>query len=94
VSFIIRVLGASGTVADAELPTMGVNNCFVKDCDIEAFNGRGSLRWTQTRDNAKRFATLKDALTYYRQASLKKPLRDDGRPNRPLTAFTVAFEQL
>jgi hypothetical protein len=31
-------------------------------------------------------------LTLYRQPSTREPLRLDGRPNRPLTAFTVEFE--
>lgn len=48
------------------------------------------LETTADRRKAKVFPSIKEALEYWRQSS---GLREDGEPNRPLTAFTVTFEQ-
>jgi hypothetical protein len=37
------------------------------------------------------FAGVHEAMTYYRQRSTTHPERDDGLPNRPLTAYTIEF---
>lgn len=44
---------------------------------------------TPHRDQARVFETSLDALETWR---LQHGLRDDGEPNRPLTAFTVTIE--
>ena len=48
--------------------------------------------WTTHRPSARRFADLTEAMTLWKTASTVRPLRDDGLPNRPLTAFHVTFE--
>jgi hypothetical protein len=35
-----------------------------------------------------------DAVELWRQVSQREPLRADGRPNRPLTAFTVEIKNV
>jgi hypothetical protein len=35
-----------------------------------------------------------DAYRLWRMQSVTRPLRDDGRPNRPLTALTVLIDQV
>lgn len=49
-----------------------------------------------TADPAKamRFETAIDAGECWRQQSTTRPLRPDGKPNRPLTAFTVEIKPL
>lgn len=43
---------------------------------------------------ALRFASIQDAIGYSRQVSTAMPVRPDGEPNRPLTAFTILIERL
>ena len=43
---------------------------------------------------ALRFDSAADALAFAQTQSTRTPLRPDGQPNRPLTAFTVAIERL
>lgn len=50
------------------------------------------LTATIDRSKARRFKSLGELHETWRQASKKWPLRPDGRPNRPLTAFTITPE--
>jgi hypothetical protein len=52
------------------------------------------LESTANIAEAKRFATLQDAILCRNSVSPNQPVRPDGRPNRPLTAFTMTFEQV
>lgn len=56
--------------------------------------GRGHVMLTDKPEEAKRFADAREALTFYRQQSKTVPMRPDGRPNRPLTAYSISVEQL
>ena len=51
-------------------------------------------RFTKAPNKAKRFADIAEALEFYRTQSARRPLRDDGRPNRPLAAFIATFTRL
>jgi hypothetical protein len=51
----------------------------------------GSVATTDDLAEAMVFETSADAIAFWRQEDPEVPLRPDGRPNRPLTAFTVAF---
>ena len=62
---------------------------YVRDVDFDADEGRGRIIMTQKLDEAKRFASTREALDYYRTASKVVPIRPDGQPNRPLTASNV-----
>lgn len=44
---------------------------------------------TKDIKEAKTFTTMADALEYWRRQSVYIPLRPDGKPNRPFTAFSV-----
>jgi hypothetical protein len=67
---------------------------YIKDFepDVDAL-GRGHLRVTNNKGDAKQFADLEAALEFWKQQSKRLPLRPDGKPNRPLTAFTITFER-
>lgn len=69
-------------------------NAWVLDCDVDARNGYGRIRFTQDRARAKRFPSVIEALDYWKRPSTVRPLRDDGKPNRPLTAYTVEPQKL
>lgn len=54
----------------------------------------GRAEWTDKTDEALVFANHTDALLLWKTQATVTPLRPDGRPNRPLTAFTVTVERL
>jgi hypothetical protein len=57
-----------------------------------AYGGQGYAEFTTKISKAKRFATFADAMAFWKQTSTARPLRPDGKPNRPLTALTVVVE--
>lgn len=61
-------------------------------CDVEGLGGRGDIRWTDHPSRALRFATKIDALSLFHRQSTFMPLRPDGKPNKPLTAYTINIE--
>lgn len=56
--------------------------------------GRGNLIVTPNKNEAQVFSDIIAAMNFWKQQSPIVPLRDDGRPNRPLTAFSITFEYL
>jgi hypothetical protein len=63
-------------------------DAYVIECDVDARGGLGTLV-LGPRAEARRFPDVRAALTYWKRQSTVQPLRTDGQPNRPLTAFTV-----
>lgn len=59
---------------------------YLRDFDFEANDGRGEIDMTPDLAEAKRFPTLADAVAFRNRVPECKPLREDGKPNRPLTA--------
>jgi hypothetical protein len=57
----------------------------------EGANGTGVAQWTRDPAHAMTFATAEAATACYRAVPLNRPLRPDGKPNCPLTMFSVAF---
>lgn len=49
----------------------------------------GEIAFSHSVGRALRFETFKEALAFWGQPSTVVPVRPDGAPNRPLTAFTV-----
>lgn len=47
------------------------------------------LETTWKVEDARTFDTPGEYLDYWRKIPAKEPIRPDGEPNRPLTAFTV-----
>jgi hypothetical protein len=52
----------------------------------------GMITLTPRLADARRFATASDAMLAWNTVSDRRPLRPDGRPNKPLTALTVTIE--
>lgn len=67
---------------------------YLQHYDPDAYQGGGWAEWTTEPSLAIRFRTRTEAFTYWRQTSTIRPRRDDGKDNRPLTAFTISIEQL
>ena len=65
---------------------------YVRDMDFNAYNGIGHLQTTPQRAKALQFDSIVDAYAYYGRQSKVNPIRPDGKPNRPLTAYTISIE--
>lgn len=87
-SYVLKIEwlgGSSGPVEPSEH-----EGRYVSRYDPDAHHGLGQVWTTRAPSNAIQFRTQQEAVEFYRQASSEKPIREDGRPNRPLTAFTVS----
>ena len=62
--------------------------------DPDARGGRGDDRWTADLAKAKKFATFTDAMECWTAQSTVVPFRPDGKPNRPMTAYSVTPERI
>lgn len=64
-------------------------DAWVQDCDVDVRSGYGHIQITVNPAAAKRFPDVEAALEFWGRPSTVRPQRDDGKPNRPLTAYTV-----
>jgi hypothetical protein len=87
----IRCAGAAGYGLPGEIPDAPVGD-YLASYDPEGRGGRGSGTWTPDKSKALLFEDEKAAMEFYQQVSRSCPVRPDGRPNKPLTAFTVVFD--
>lgn len=69
---------------------------FHDDTDIEARDGMGVYTFTGDPAQAKRFASALEAMDWWKSSPNARPTRRelDGRPNRPLTAFSSSPTRL
>ena len=88
---IIKVIGAEMPGGTATIPESGR---YLMDFDVGAHTGRGPIPTTLDPSAAKQFANAGEALEFWKTQSRVRPHRDDGLPNRPLTAFTVEIVKL
>jgi hypothetical protein len=65
--------------------------CYLASFDPEGARGTGIAEWTKYPAHAMTFATAEAATACYRAVPHNRPLRADGKPNQPLTMFSVAF---
>lgn len=71
-----------------------VINAWLKSFDPDAGEGIGYVEWTDDRSEAKVFDTVQQVHEFWTQQSTVRPLRPDGKPNRPLTVYTVDVRPL
>jgi len=64
---------------------------FLASWDVDAFGGLGHAGWTTDPAEAHVFASAAAAMRAWQAQSKVRPLRDDGRPNKPLTAATISI---
>ena len=62
--------------------------------DPDAKHGFGDDRWTPDLAKAKRFEDFTAAMKCWMAQSTVEPLRPDGKPNRPMTAYSVMPEKI
>jgi len=80
---VIRILG----LADGR--PLPLDGHYLRSCNVDAHGGRGSVDAVQDPAQALRFRDVLEAMEYWRRQSTVRPLRPDGLPNRPLTAYTI-----
>lgn len=91
-SYGIRIVEAVGAVQVTEgSPRVGH---WVKEYDPDAHGGQGFVDVTEDEGEALEFSTAAAAWDCWKQQSTIRPYREDGKPNRPLTAITVMVEEL
>ena len=78
--YVIKLIELATGVPD---PDEGM---YVVEYDPAAFAGRGHVHTTPDKDRARWFPDKVAAAEYWRQSAGMRP---DGKPNRPLTAWTV-----
>ena len=79
-------------VAGALLDGKLVYGKFLVWSDPDARDGAGEEGWSSDVRLAQRFRTTKEAIACWKAQSCVRPLRDDGKPNCPMTAITVTVE--
>ena len=65
------------------------NGKFIVDYEFTKGERFGKLTVHGDINKAKRFNSAEDAIAFWTQVAPDQPTRDDGKPNRPLTAFSV-----
>lgn len=84
-----KVIKIIGFADDRVCPFEGA---YIHSVDFEAdmSNFKSSLgKFTRDINKAKRFDNIGEALEFWKTIRHRDGLRPDGKPNRPLTAFTV-----
>jgi hypothetical protein len=71
-----------------------VEGDYLEWSDPDARNGMGDDGWTPDLNRAQRFATFSDAMECWKAQSSVRPFRPDGRPNRPMTAYSVMPQRI
>ena len=60
--------------------------------DPEAFNGLGKVSFTRDRSRAMQFSSQEAVIKFWGTQSQRVPFREDGKPNKPLTALTIMVD--
>jgi hypothetical protein len=103
--YVIRQINPPGKSARAnEATTVALTIAALQDVihvgqylewsDPDANDGLGDDRWTDDPAKAKRFKSFAAAALCWKAQSTVRPLRDDGEPNRPMTAYSVTIEKI
>ncbi len=85
---VIRCVGVMGVSAFYP-PVPG--GAYLASYDPDGRAGLGSITWTDDIAQAMIFPGHAEAWACWRQTSTVLPRRADGKPNRPLTAYSVSL---
>jgi hypothetical protein len=86
------VMSMDDKIAQIEVLTRGrdLPSAFLRVYDPDGYEGRGYIALTQHVEQALRFPSFEAVLDCWKMQSTTVPLRDDGKPNRPLTAYSAS----
>jgi len=87
--WVLQVVELAGMVTGPGPRARSPEGQYVKAIDPDAHAGGGFVDLTDKIADARLFASHAEALAYWQRQSTVRPFREDGRPNRPGTAFTV-----
>jgi len=91
-SWVISFTAMAGHhISGQSAPPVGI---YLADYNPEANDGFGEAKFTWDIRAAMRFRTQVAAFQCWRQTSRVRPRRADGKPNRPLTAYTITVEEV
>lgn len=76
----------TGLASGGSCPQAG---SWVRSFNPEAYDGRGNLVTTRKPAQALLFSDGHKAWEFWMTVPKARPVRPDGRPNRPLTAFSI-----
>jgi hypothetical protein len=87
-AYVIRIdwVGGAGSKEKSEH-----DGRFLSRFNPDAHRGMGQVWTVSGPREARQFDSGAQAVEFYKQTSKVKPVREDGEPNRPLTAFTVSI---
>jgi len=89
--YVIRNVELVGQDLGVESPPAGL---YLSYYDPDAVNGYGAADWTDDPAKALHFDNPQQAFVLWHRQGTIQPLRPDGKPNRPLTAFTIMVEEV
>ncbi len=81
---VIQIIGLANGMDSG-----GAEGQYVHRYNPDGNMGRGDLILTHDKSKAKRYMDFKQATDDWRRISTTHPVRHDGKPNRPMTAFTI-----
>src|SRR3954447_27054525 len=90
-TYVIRIHGVAGYGPGASVYQNYVGR-YVKYYNPDGKGGRGEVQATPHKRYALQFDSQKEAWELWTKQSVVLPTRPDGKPNKPLTAFTVMIE--
>lgn len=76
----------------ASFPDMIIFGAYLHSYDPEARGGLGDFTFTLFPEKAMTFPTLDACFAEIMRSPTCRPIREDGKPNRPLTAFHLRIE--
>ena len=89
----LELVGLEVSLAEGRADDV-VDGDFLAWFDADACDGFGTASWTDDPNRALLFATHEEAAVFWRTQSTVRPIRADGQPNRPLSAYTVSVEEI
>jgi len=90
----MRVIGMVGWHYNSDPATDLPDPCYLETYDAAYMRGRGRATFTSDPSKAMTWPTAVAVLEQWREVSPTRPIREDGRPNRPLTAYTITPEEI
>lgn len=91
--YVLKVVELTGVTVVESFPSNPTGQ-YVESYDPDAFDGFGTVKFSKHEDEAKVFQSHRDAMEFWNQSSKVRPKRADGKPNRPLTAFSIEVVKL
>ena len=80
--YVLRVVAIAGNAGSFDV----VNKCIMSITDIDS---PCTWAFTAHASKAKQLKGYEKAMELYHMQSIQRPLRSDGKPNQPLTTFSM-----